>query len=106
VAFKIGAVKIRIGLDGQWVGANHGNTYFYFPVDPGDHNFCANWQSSHGRLLKLSSAVSLTAEEGQVYYFPTKVDERSHDNPAELSSPNTRTDKTRGCEERATQQWP
>jgi hypothetical protein len=28
VAFKIGAVKIRIGLDGQWVGANHGNTYF------------------------------------------------------------------------------
>ena len=35
-AFKIGAVTMRIGLDGQWVGANHGNTYFYFPVDPGD----------------------------------------------------------------------
>jgi hypothetical protein len=81
-AFKIGAVTMRIGLDGQWVGANHGNTYFYFPVDPGDHNLCANWQSSLGRFSKLASAVSLTAETGQVYYFLTKVDERSHDNPA------------------------
>jgi hypothetical protein len=81
-AFKIGAVTIRIGLDGQWVGANRGNTYFYLPVAPGDHNFCANWQSSLGRVSKLSSAVSLTAEAGQVYYFATKVDERSHDNPA------------------------
>lgn len=81
-AFKIGAVTIRIGFDGQWVGANHGSTYFYFPVDPGDHNLCANWQSNLGRLSKLASAVSLTAETGQVYYFLTKVDERSHDNPA------------------------
>jgi hypothetical protein len=81
-AFKIGAVTIRIGLDGQWVGANHGSTYFYFLVGPGDHNLCANWQSSFGRVSKLSSAVSLTAEAGQVYYFVTKVDERSHDNPA------------------------
>lgn len=80
--FKIGAVTIRIGLDGQWVGANHGNTYFYFPVDPGDHNLCANWQSTLGRISKLASAVSLTAETGQVYYFLTKVDERSHDHPA------------------------
>jgi hypothetical protein len=79
---KIGAVTTRIGLDGQWVGANHGNTYFYFPVDPGDHSLCANWQSTLGRISKLASAVSLTAETGQVYYFLTKVDERSHDNPA------------------------
>jgi len=82
VAFKIGAVTIRIGLDGQWVGANHGDTYFYFPVDPGDHSLCANWQSSFRRFSKLSSAVSLTADAGQVYYFLTKVDERSHDTPA------------------------
>lgn len=81
-AFKIGAVTIRIGLDGQWVGANHGNTYFYFPVVPGDHNICANWQSSLGRVSKLASAVSLAAEAGKVYYFLTKVDEQSHDNPA------------------------
>ena len=81
-AFKVGAVTIRIGLDGQWVGANHGNTYFYFSVDPGDHSICANWQSSLGRLSKLASAISLKAEAGQVYYFLTKVAERSRDNPA------------------------
>ncbi len=81
-SLKIGAATIRIGLDGQWVGANHGNTYFYFQVDPGVHNLCANWQSTFGRISKLASAVSLTAETGQVYYFQTKVDERTHDNPA------------------------
>jgi len=81
-ALKIGAVTTRIGLDGQWVGANHGNTYFYFLVDPGVHNLCANWQSTFGRFSKLASAVSLMAETGQVYYFQTKVDERTHDNPS------------------------
>lgn len=80
--FKIGAVTIRVGLDGQWIGANHGNTYFYFAVDPGDHNICANWQSSLTRLSKLASAASLTAEPGQSYYFQARVDERSHDTPA------------------------
>lgn len=79
--FKIGAVTIRVGVDGQWIGANHGNTYFYFPVDPGDHSICANWQSSIGKIAKLASAASLTAAPGQVYYFQTKVDERSHDTP-------------------------
>jgi hypothetical protein len=81
-AFKIGAVTIRVGLDGQWIGANHGNTYFYFPVDPGDHSICANWQSSIGKLAKQASAASLSAEAGQSYYFQVRVDERSHDNPA------------------------
>src|SRR4029077_7511834 len=37
LAFKIGAVTTRVGLDGAWVGANHGESYFTFPVDPGDH---------------------------------------------------------------------
>lgn len=80
--FKIGAVTIRVGLDGQWIGANHGNTYFYFPVDPGDHSICANWQSSIGKLAKQASAASLSAEPGQIYYFQVRVDERTHDNPA------------------------
>jgi Protein of unknown function (DUF2846) len=80
--FKIGAVTIRVGLDGQWVGANHGNTYFYFPVDPGDHSVCANWQSSIGKLAKQASAASFSAEPGQTYYFQVRVDERTHDNPA------------------------
>jgi hypothetical protein len=84
---KIGAVTIRIGLDGQWVGANHGNTYFSLLVDPGVHSLCANWQSSIGRYSKQAAAVSLTPEAGQTYFLLTKVDERSHDNPAVWMEP-------------------
>jgi hypothetical protein len=78
----IGAVTTRIGLDGQWMGANHGKSYFFFSVDPGDHSVCASWQSSLKRLSKLAAAASLTAARGSVYYFQAKVDARSHDRPA------------------------
>jgi hypothetical protein len=80
--FKIGAVTTRIGLDGAWVGANHGASFLAFPVDPGDHRVCAQWQSTFKRYSKLASAASLYAEAGQIYYFETRVDERSHDQPA------------------------
>jgi hypothetical protein len=76
------SATIRIGLDGQWVGANHGKSHFSFSVDPGDHNLCAGWQSSLSFRSKLASAASLTAEAGKVYYFQTKVNERTHDQPA------------------------
>ncbi len=75
-SFKVLSVTTRIGLDGQWVGANHGESYFFFSVDPGNHDLCAQWQSSLKRYSKLASAATLTAEAGQVYYFQTKVDER------------------------------
>jgi hypothetical protein len=78
----IGAVTTRIGLDGQWMGANHGKSYFFFSVDPGDHSVCASWQSSLKRLSKLAAAASLTAAPGSVYYFQANVDARSHDRPA------------------------
>jgi hypothetical protein len=78
----IGAVTTRIGLDGQWVGANHGKSHFYFSVNPGEHNLCASWQSSLGIRSKLASAASLTAEAGKVYYFRAKVEERKEERSA------------------------
>ena len=62
-----------IGVDGTWVGANHGNSYFSFAVDPGTHHLCASWQSlavigAHD----TSAAAHFTAEAGQVYYFRVK----------------------------------
>jgi hypothetical protein len=80
--WNIGTVTLRIGLDGNWVGANQGDSYFYFPVDPGEHRVCAQWQSTFGRLSKLASAASLTAEAGQVYYLRAIADARSHDRGA------------------------
>jgi hypothetical protein len=60
----------RIGLDGSWVGANHGNSYFYFSVDPGEHHLCASWQSFVAiGARETSAAAHFTAEAGQVYYF-------------------------------------
>jgi hypothetical protein len=78
----IGNVTLRIGLDGDWMGANHGDSYFYFPVDPGEHRVCAQWQSSLDSRSKLASAASLTAEAGQTYYFRAIADARSRDRGA------------------------
>jgi hypothetical protein len=79
---RLGTVTIRIGVDGQWVGANHGKSYFFFPVDPGNHAVCANWQASFKMYSKLASAASLTAEAGKVYYFRANVEERTNYAPA------------------------
>lgn len=63
----------RIGLDGSWVGANHGNSYFYFSVQPGEHHICASWQSWVGiGTRNKTAAVHFTAEAGGVYYFSVK----------------------------------
>jgi hypothetical protein len=60
----------RMGVDGKWVGATHGNSYMAFSVDPGEHHVCASWQ--FGVILgkgKMASAAHFTAEPGGVYYF-------------------------------------
>jgi hypothetical protein len=63
----------RIGLDGTWVGANHGNSYFYLTVEPGEHHLCANWQSFVGFGARHQSAAAhFTTEAGQSYYFTVK----------------------------------
>ena len=58
----------RWGVDGAWVGAGYRNSYFFFPVDPGDHHLCAGRQSNS----KTSAAISFTAEAGKAYYFRTR----------------------------------
>ena len=66
-------VTTRVGLDGTWVGANQGNSYFESSVSPGEHHVCADWQLAH-RYLKDSPALDLfTAEAGKTYYFLVKV---------------------------------
>src|SRR6266851_5046755 len=78
---NIGTVTTRVGLDGAWVGAIHGKSYFFFSADPGSHRVCAACQSNFKRLSKLGSAADLTAEAGQVYYLRVRVDERPEHRP-------------------------
>jgi len=59
----------RIGVDGTWVGASHGNSYFSFAVAAGVHHLCASWQSlAVIGAQDTSAAPHFTAEAGQVYY--------------------------------------
>ena len=61
----------RFGVDGTWVGATHANSYFYVPVDPGEHHLCASWQSRVilTRHSRSTAAARFTAEAGKTYYF-------------------------------------
>jgi hypothetical protein len=74
VDVHIGTPPTRFGIDGTWVGANAYRSYFFFPVEPGDHRLCTNVQSKLERVVKSSAAAtSFTAEAGKTYYFRTKT---------------------------------
>ncbi|MGO8718420.1 MAG: hypothetical protein ACLQMO_04280 [Acidobacteriaceae bacterium] len=66
-------VTTRMGVDGQWAGANKGDSYFACSVAPGTHHLCANWQSSLRSLDEKADALAFTAEAGKTYYFETDV---------------------------------
>lgn len=77
-AWSLGATTTRVGLDGRWKGANHGQTYISFSVDPGEHHLCTDWQSSLRQFSKLCAAATVTAEPGKIYYFRTRKERNMH----------------------------
>lgn len=72
-AMQIGHVTTRVGLDGNWVGANHGRSYVSFAVEPGEHRLCTDWQSSVKAVQKLNAAADLIAEAGKTYFYHMEV---------------------------------
>jgi hypothetical protein len=70
---------MRVGVDGAWVGANKRKSYFFFSVDPGEHQVCTNWQSGTFKETskRIGSAMTLKTEAGKVYYLRTQIYERS-----------------------------
>jgi hypothetical protein len=63
----------RVGLDGTWVGANQGNSYFFFSTGPGEHHLCLNWQSRLRGRSRVVALANFTAETGKVYYFRGRI---------------------------------
>lgn len=63
----------RVALDGLWVGANNGSSYFFFPASPGEHHLCLNWQSRLGKLSRAVALANFTADAGKVYYFRARI---------------------------------
>jgi len=59
-------ITSRLGVDGKWVGASKGQTYFFVPIDPGEHHLCAIGQI--GAVTRVS-LHGLKAEAGMTYYF-------------------------------------
>jgi hypothetical protein len=64
----------RIGVDGSWVGATKGDSYFVLDVAPGTHNVCADWKSLSAAPRRNWGVASFTAEAGQTYFFETKIE--------------------------------
>jgi hypothetical protein len=71
--WSCGSPTSRIGMDGGWVGANQGNSWFAIDVAPGEHHLCTDWQSAFGTLKKKIGMAEFTAEAGKTYYFEVKV---------------------------------
>ncbi len=67
----------RFGLDGAWVGANKGNSYFFFPLEPGEHHLCAEMQSEPSSS-ETTCLASFTAEAGKIYYFRARLTDRNN----------------------------
>ena len=66
----------RVGVDGKWVGANDGNSYFYVSVAPGEHHLCTD-QQTRSEDDRRASLASFTAEPGKTYYFRARVIDRA-----------------------------
>jgi hypothetical protein len=56
----------RFGLDGLWVGANKGDSYFALNVDPGVHHLCA---TGGGSGFRGTEVASISLEPGKVAYY-------------------------------------
>jgi hypothetical protein len=66
-------VTTRIAIDGTWLGANRGKSYFESTIEPGEHHVCADWQLER-RMIKDDPHFDVfTAEAGKVYYFHVLV---------------------------------
>jgi len=67
----LGYPTVKLAIDGAWVGANHGNSYFSVSVEPGDHHVCVTLQSS--LVAQRVELAHFTAEAGKVYYYRTQL---------------------------------
>jgi hypothetical protein len=67
----LGYPTVKLAIDGAWVGANHGNSYFSVSVGPGEHHICVTLQSS--LVAQRVELAHFTAEAGKTYYYRTQL---------------------------------
>ena len=74
---------VRFAVDGSWVGADKGASYFAVPVAPGDHRLCAVRQSGAKSDKVDVGEVTLHAEAGNIYYYDFKITRTAIGSPRE-----------------------
>lgn len=52
----LGYPTVKLAIDGTWVGANHGNSYFSVSVEPGEHHVCVTFAVLAGRAARGTRA--------------------------------------------------
>jgi hypothetical protein len=67
----LGYPTVKLAMDGAWVGANHGNSYFSVSVEPGERHVCVTLQST--LVQQRVELGHFTAEAGKVYYYRTRL---------------------------------
>lgn len=93
VNYTLVTPTLRIGMDGAWMGANYGTSYFSFSVEPGEHHLCSDWQSFPFPPQVPASLASLTAEAGHTYYFRARIIHHSRYGPWTLDLQRTDNDE-------------
>jgi len=66
-----GGNTTKIGMDGNWIGANKRNSYFSISVAPGEHHLCAAIEPSDA--WSYVELAHFTAEPGKVYFYRTRI---------------------------------
>jgi hypothetical protein len=85
----MGNFTTRYGMDGNWIGDNHGmRSYFFRTIEAGDHRLCREWQSPTLFRGHPVSVLSFTAKGSVVYYFRAKVDHMSSPQTIDLQPIN------------------
>ena len=59
-------INSKLAVDGNWMGVNRGKTYFFFPLEPGEHHFCSESENQ--------DYLALTVEAGKTYFLQQKVE--------------------------------
>jgi hypothetical protein len=67
----VGYPTTKYALDGSWVGAGHGDSWFAVVVAPGEHHICATLQSS--LVDQRVELAHLAVEAGKTYFFRTRL---------------------------------
>lgn len=75
VTDDVDSSTLRVGADGQWVGALTGYTHLSFAVDPGVRHLCIRTQGSSDREAdeQWVALLRLDAVAGKTYYVAPRA---------------------------------